>query len=172
MPRMTLVYVSSGRHPETEALIRRATRSRFAHAALEIEIDGQTWIVEAVRPAVRFSPPSIFDEATELQRISVDITEEQRRAVATKAIWMAGQPYGVDDCIIGGANDVIGERAAAILSRFINNDQSFNCSGLQTILVREAFPGYMPGEDSSTITPEAARRYAVDFFNYKEDESQ
>ena len=164
MPKMDLIFVSSGRHPETETLIRKATNSRFAHAALALDIDGGRWIVEAVRPAVRFSIPTLFDDATELQVIQVEISEEQRRAVAAKAIWMAGQPYGVDDCLIGGANDVLGEAAAKLLDRFINNDESFNCSGLQTILVREAFPGYMADENISTVTPEAARRYAVEYF--------
>ena len=164
MPKMDLIFVSSGRHPETETLIRKATNSRFAHAALALDIDGGRWIVEAVRPAVRFSIPTLFDDATELQVIQVEISEEQRRAVAATAIWMAGQPYGVDDCLIGGANDVLGEAAAKLLDRFINNDESFNCSGLQTILVREAFPGYMADENISTVTPEAARRYAVEYF--------
>jgi len=164
MPKMDLIFVSSGRHPETESLIRKATGSRFAHAALALDIDGSRWIVEAVRPAVRFSIPALFDDATELQVIQVEISEEQRRAVAAKAIWLAGQPYGVDDCLIGGANDVLGEAAAKFLDRFINNDESFNCSGLQTILVREAFPGYMADANISTVTPEAARRYAVEYF--------
>lgn len=170
MARMDLIFVSSGRHPEIEALIRTATGSRFAHAALGISIDGTEWIVEAVRPAVRFSEPSIFQDATELQIIPVEITEEQRHVVAAKAIWIAGQPYGVDDCIIGGAHDVLGVRASGLLDRFINDDQSFNCSGLQTLLVREAFPGYMAGENISTVTPEAARKYAMEFFKISEEQ--
>ena len=89
---------------------------------------------------------------------------EQRQAVAAKAIFLAGQPYGVDDCVIGGAHDVLGDKAAAILDRFINNKDSFNCSGLQTLLVREAFPEYMQDANVSTITPEAARVYAKEFF--------
>lgn len=164
MPKMDLIYVSSGRHPETEALIRKATKSRFAHAALAIDVDGSRMIVEAVRPAVRFSPPDLFNDATELSIISVEITEEQRRAVAAKALWLAGQPYGVDDCLIGGAHDVLGDKAAELLDRFINNDESFNCSGLQTLLVREAFPQYMAGVNVSTVTPEAARQYAQEYF--------
>ena len=164
MPKMDLIFVSSGRHPETEALIRKATGSRFAHAALAIDIDGGRRIVEAVRPAIRFSASNLFDDAAELQTISIEISEEQRRAVAEKALWLAGQPYGVDDCLIGGANDVLGTKAAQLLDRFINDDQSFNCSGLQTLLVREAFPGYMEGANASTITPEAARRYAMEYF--------
>jgi len=164
MPNMKLIFVSSGRHPETEAIIRKATNSKFAHAALEIAIDGKPWIVEAVRPAVRFSPSNLFDDATELSTISVEITEEQQHAVVGKALWLAGQPYGVDDCLIGGAHDVLGDRAAALLDRFINNSDSFNCSGLQTLLVREAFPEYMAGVNVSMITPEAARQYAMEYF--------
>lgn len=164
MPNMDLIYVSSGRHPTTEGIIRKATGSRYAHAALGIEVEGRYMIVEAVRPAVRFSPGNIFDNATELQTIRVMITEEQRAAVAAQAIWLSGQPYGVDDCLIGGTNDVLGEDAARLLDRFINDDQSFNCSGLQTLLVRAAFPGYMDGANVSTITPEAARKYAQEYF--------
>ena len=75
MPKMDLIFVSSGRHPETESLIRKATDSRFAHAELALDIDGGRWIVEAVRPAVRFSVPTLFDDATELQLIQVEISE-------------------------------------------------------------------------------------------------
>lgn len=164
MPKMDLIFVTSGRHPETEALIRKATNSRFAHAALALDINGSRWIVEAVRPAVCFSFSNEFDNATELQTISVEITEDQRRAVASKAIALAGQPYGVDDCLIGAAHDMLGDQAAELLDRFINNDESFNCSGLQTLLVREAFPGYMDGVGVSTVTPEAARQYAMEYF--------
>lgn len=169
MPTMDLIYVSSGRHQETEALIRKATNSRFAHAALAIDVDGARWIVEAVRPAVRFSIPSLFDNATELQVIPIEITEEQRKAVVQKALWWAGQPYGVDDCMIGGSRDVLGAAAAEILDRFINDDQSINCSGLQTLLVREAFPDYMPGANASAITPEQARQYAMGYFGIQGD---
>ncbi|MHC1760413.1 MAG: hypothetical protein AB9917_21995 [Negativicutes bacterium] len=164
MPKMDLIFVSSGRHPETEALIRKATSSRFAHAALAIDINGHRWIVEAVRPAVRFSFPGLFDHATELQTISVEISEEQRQAVSTKALCLVGQPYGVDDCLIGGAHDLFGDGAAELLDQFLNDDESFNCSGLQTLLVREAFPGYMEGANASMITPEAARQYAMEYF--------
>jgi hypothetical protein len=164
MPKISMIFVSSGRHPETEALIRKATGSRFSHAAIGITIDGMEWIVEAVRPVVRFSKPDLFQEATELQIITVEVTEAQRIAIAARAILIAGQPYGVDDCIVGGAHDVFGQRAADLLDRFIRDDQSFNCSGLQTILVREAFPEYMAGENISTITPEAARQYAMEYF--------
>jgi len=164
MPKMDLIFVSSGRHALTEGIIRRVTDSKYAHAALGIEIEGVYWIVEAVRPAIRCSPAHIFDDATEKQIISVEITEGQRQAVVQEALWLVGQPYGVDDCIIGGAHDVIGDSAARVLNDILDNAESLDCSGTQTRLVRGAFPAYMEGEDESTVTPEAARQYAMAYF--------
>ena len=164
MPKMDLIFVSSGRHALTEGLIRKATDSEYAHAALGIEIEGVYWVVEAVRPAIRCSPANIFDGATEKQVISVEITEEQRQAAVQEALWLVGQPYGVDDCIIGGAHDVIGDAVANVLDKILDDADSLNCSGTQTRLVRKACPAYMPGVDESTVTPEQAREYALTFF--------
>jgi len=164
MPKMDLIFVSSGRHALTEGLIRKVTGSKYAHAALGIEIEGVYWIVEAVRPAIRCSPANIFDDATQKQIISVEITEEQRQAVVQEALWLVGQPYGVDDCIIGGAHDVIGDAAARVLNDILDNAESLDCSGTQTRLVRKACPEYMGTEDESLVTPEQAREYAVEYF--------
>lgn len=164
MPKMDLIFVSSGRHALTEGIIRKATDSEYAHAALGIEIEGVYRIVEAVRPAIRCSPTNIFDDATNLQKISVEITEEQRFAVAQEALGLVGHPYGKDDCIIGGAHDVIGDAAAKILDKILDDADSLNCSGTQTRLVRAAFPEYTQSVDESMVTPEHARQYALNFF--------
>lgn len=164
MLKTDLIFVSSGRHALTEGLIRKATGSEYAHAAIGIEIEGIYWIVEAVRPAIRCSPANIFDAATNLQKISVEITEDQRQSIVQEALQLVGQPYGVDDCIIGGAYDVIGDAAASVLDKILDDVDSLNCSGTQTCLVRKAFPDYMAGVDESTVTPEAARQYALRYF--------
>lgn len=164
MPKMDLIFVSSGRHVLTEGLIRGVTGSDYAHAAVGIEIEGAYRIVEAVSPAIRCSPADIFDNAKNLQKISVEITEEQRRNVANEALRLVGRPYGKDDCIIGGAHDVFGNTAASALNGILDDADSLNCSGTQTCLIRKAFTEYMQNIDESTVTQEAARKYALEFF--------
>ncbi len=158
-----LIYVSSGRHKETEALIRKATGSLYAHAAVGLWVNGAYRILEAVRPAVRFSPADIFDGATELEIISIEVTPEQQRLAVEKAIEIVGQPYGVDDCLIGGAHDLMGERVADLLDKILDNPESFNCSSTQTVVMRTMFEAFNAKEDESKITPEAARKYAREF---------
>ena len=164
MPKMDLIFVSSGRHPETEALIRKATNSRFAHAAIGLEVEGVYFISEAVRPAVRFSEGNQFKDATELQTITVEITEEQRNRLALKAIRNAGKPYSIKACAIGGTHNVLGDMAAEVLDQVLSDEGDFDCSGHMVDMVREIFPAFMDGEDQSRIVPEAARVAAMEFF--------
>ena len=162
MKTLDLIYVTTGRHPETEKLICKATRSQYAHAAVRIEIEGKQRIVEAVRPAVRMAPGNAFNDCAIMQVISIPITEEQRLSVVERAFELVGKDYGEDDCIIGGAKDVFGDEVADFLNRHIDKQDSYNCSGTQTELVRAAFPDYALGHDVSKITPEQGRILALD----------
>ena len=163
MKKMELIYVTTGRHPETEALICKATKSFYAHAAIRIEIEGKPMIVEAVRPAVHIVPGNAFDGCEIMQIVSLPISEEQRLAVVQKAFELAGKKYGIDDCIIGSARDVLGDHAADVIDRLIDNLDTYNCSSMQTELAKAAFPEYALGIDTSRITPEQARIMALDF---------
>lgn len=156
MPILDCIFVNTGRHPEAEALICKATGSLYSHAATRFEVEGEKIIVEAVRPAVRVVTGDFFDDCETIQIISLPITEEQRRAVVKRALELVGKAYGIDDCLIAGANDVFGGRIAEILD-CMNNDDTYNCSGAQTEIIRAAFPKYAQGVNSSRITPEKAR---------------
>ncbi len=156
MSTLDCIFVTSGRHPEAEALICKATGSIYSHAATRFEVEGEKIIVEAVRPAVRVVPGAFFDDCKTIQVVSLLITEEQRRAVVKRALELVGKAYGIDDCLIAGANDVFGGRIAEMLD-CMNNDDTYNCSGAQTELIRAAFPDYAEGVNSSRITPEKAR---------------
>lgn len=158
MSTLDLIYVTTGRHPELEALICKTTNSQFSHAAIGFEMDGRQVIVEAVRPAIRFAPEGEFDGAPALQVISFPITEEQRQAVVSKALELVGKAYGVDDCIIGGIHDLLGDAAAGVADRLLDNGNTLDCSATQVEIARAAFPDFASGTDASTITPEQARQ--------------
>lgn len=160
---MTLdcIFVTTGRHPETEQLICAATRGRFAHAATRIDIDGRPMVIEAVRPAVRMAPGDVFDSCAVLEVHSLPISEAQRQAVVSRAFKLVGHAYGVDDCIIGGVHDVLGDKLAGLVDRVLDDHDTLNCSGTQTELVRAAFPDYAQGIDASTITPEQERQMII-----------
>ena len=161
MKTLDLIYVTTGRHQELEALICKTTNSQFSHAAVGFEMDERQVIVEAVRPAIRFAPAGEFDGAPALQVISFPITEEQRQAVVSKALELVGKPYGVDDCIIGGVHDLLGDAAAGIADQLLDNGKTLDCSATQVEIARAAFPDFAEGVDTSTITPEQARQVAM-----------
>ena len=161
MSTLDLIYVTTGRHPELEALICKTTNSQFSHAAIGFEMDGRQVIVEAVRPAIRFAPAGEFNGAPALQIISLPITEDQRQAVVSKALELVGKPYGVDDCIIGGVHDLLGDAAANLADRLLDNSNTLDCSATQVEIARAVFPDFASGADASTITPEQARQIAV-----------
>lgn len=157
MKTLDLIFVTTGRHPELDALICKTTNSQFSHAAIGFEMDGRQVIVEAVRPAIRFAPAGEFDGAPALQVISIPITEDQRQTVVAKALELVGKPYGVDDCIIGGVHDLLGDTAAGLTDRLLDNSNTLDCSATQVEIARAAFPDFAEGADASTITPEQAR---------------
>lgn len=163
MSTLDLIYVTTGRHPELEALICKTTNSEFSHAAIGFEMDGRQVIVEAVRPAIRFAPAGEFAGAPALQVISLPISEEQRQAVVTKALELVGKSYGVDDCIIGGVHDLLGDAAGGVADRLLDNGNTLDCSATQVEIARAAFPDFAGGSDASTITPEQARQFALEY---------
>lgn len=157
MSTLDLIYVTTGRHPELEALICKTTNSQFSHAAIGFEMDGRQVIVEAVRPAIRFAPTGELDGASALQVISLPITEDQRQAVVAKALELVGKPYGIDDCVIGGVHDLLGDAAANLADLLLDNGNTLDCSATQVKITRAAFPDFAADTDASTITPEQAR---------------
>lgn len=163
MSTLDLIFVTTGRHPELEALICKTTNSQFSHAAIGFEMDGRQVIVEAVRPAIRFAPAGEFDGASALQVISIPISEDQRQAVVSKAMELVGKPYGVDDCIIGGVHDLLGDAAANLADRLLDNSNTLDCSATQVEIARVAFPDFASSADTSTITPEQARQVALEY---------
>ncbi|EIW19897.1 MULTISPECIES: hypothetical protein [Pelosinus] len=165
MPTLDLIFVTTGRHHVTEKLIQVATHSVYSHAATRFEIEGRQIIVEAVRPAVRIVEGNVFDDCLQLAVVSIPITEQQRQAIVARAFQLVGKTYGIDDCLIGGVNDLIGASAAQEINNFIDNSDTYNCSSAQTELVRAAFPWYADGIDASRITPEQARLLAESLRN-------
>lgn len=163
MKTLDCIFVTTGRHPETEKLICKATGSKYSHAAIRFEVEGKPVIVEAVRPAVRIVPGNAFDSCEIKQVVALPISEEQRQAVIKRAFELAGKPYGIDDCLIGGVRDVLGDSVAELLDRAIDNPNTYNCSATQTELIRAAFPDFALGHDPSKITPEQARILVLDF---------
>lgn len=163
MNTLDCIFVTTGRHPETEKLICKATGSIYSHAAARFNIEGKPLIVEAVRPAVRIVPGDAFDTCQVLQVVSLPISEEQRQAVVKRAFELVGKAYGVDDCVIGGARDVLGDKVAELLDQVIDNHDTYNCSATQTELIRAAFPDFALGHDPSKITPEQARILVLEF---------
>lgn len=172
MPNIELIWVTSGRHPETEALICKATKGRYGHAAVRMEIPGRgDCIVEAVRPAARIVEGTAFDACLVREVMTLSLTETECQEVVRRALAIEGKPYGVDDCITGGLHDLgdrirpgLGDAVAGAVDKLIDNPDSYNCSGAQTYLVHGARPAYAAGVDLSKITPEGARRMAHAFF--------
>lgn len=171
--KLTCIWVTSGRHPETEALIKRATNSRFSHAAVKLDYPGKGEVIfEAVRPCLRFSPPDLFDTATVVETSDIELTEEQYQSVCARIAELEGKPYGIDDCITGGAHDLgtrfiseeAGDRVARILDDILDNAESYNCSQTQMEIIRAAFPSYGDRKDLSECTPEASRLYKYKYF--------
>lgn len=170
---LTCIWVTSGRHKETEKLILTATKSRVAHAAVEIDhpVRGRV-VFEAVRPCLRFSPPDIFDGATYIEKSDIELTDEQFDAVIKRMDELEGKPYGIDDCITGGAHDLAtrfiseeaGEHVARVLDHIIDNEDSYNCSQTQVEIIKTAFDNYGEKKDTSKWTPEESRLYKYWFF--------
>lgn len=163
MDKLDLIFVTTGRHKVTEKIICEATNSIYSHAAIGVMIEGQYRIVEAVRPAVRIVPGEFFDDCTIKQVISLPITEDQRKKVVDKVLSVVGTPYGVDDCIIGGINQIFGEDAAIIANHVLGNESTIDCSGSQINFVREAFPDFAGDIPANFVTPEQARKYSIEY---------
>jgi hypothetical protein len=161
MPKLDLIYVTTGRHPTAEKLICKATNSQYSHAAIGVEIDGEYRIVEAVRPAVRIALGSLFDECQIKQIISLPISEVQRQAIVSRVFELVGRQYGVDDCIVSGLHDLFGEQAAALADRFLDAEDTIQCSGAQVYFVRAAFPDFAGDHPENYFTPEQARQCAI-----------
>ncbi|MCM0760654.1 hypothetical protein M7775_19065 [Sporomusa sphaeroides DSM 2875] len=158
-----LIYVTTGRHPTVEKIICEATNSKYSHAAIGIEIEGTYRIVEAVRPAVRIVPGNYFDNCTIKQVVSLPISEEQHRTVVEKVMELVGTEYGVDDCVVSGLHNLLGEQAAAIANRLLDNGDTIQCSGAQVEFIRAAFPDFAGDCPSNHFTPEQARQFAIDY---------
>lgn len=170
---LTCIWVTSGRHKATEKLILESTKSKVAHAAIELDYPGKGLVIfEAVRPYLRFSPPDIFDDATYIERSEVELTDEQYDRVCKRIAELHGKPYGIDDCITGGIRDLTGrfineeagDHVAHAIDRLIDNEDSYNCSQTQMEILKAAFDNYGEKEDTSKWTPEASRLYKYKFF--------
>ncbi len=163
MSTLDLIYVTTGRHPEVEKAICEVTDSVYAHAAVGITIEGEYKIVEATGEGVKIKDGNLYDGCKTLQIIKLPIAEEQRRAVALKAISMAGMQYGKDDCVVSAIRDRWGLRAAEFVACIIDNPQTIQCSGLQVDLTRAAYQDFAGTDPAPFYTPEHARQHAVEY---------
>lgn len=173
MRSITCIWVTSGRHPETETLIKKATDSKYSHAAVALEHPEKGPVIfEAVRPCLRFAPIDLFNDAECIERSVVTLTEEQFERVCKRIAELEGSPYGIDDCITGGAHDLAsryigesaGDKIAHAIDQMIDREGSYNCSQTQVEILRAAFDNYGEKKDTSKWTPEASRLYHHWFF--------
>lgn len=164
MGSLELIYTRDFQNLGREKLICEVTNGNFSHAAVGFEIEKEKVIFEAVYPATRFSEYAKLIDAPNLFIISIPIREEQRIAVVKKSLELTGKLYGIDDCIIGGVNDLLGKKLSGLIDKLIDNPNTFDCSATQILITQAAFPEFCKGIDVSTITPENARHLALSFF--------
>lgn len=174
MKLVEMIWVTSGRHPETEALICKATKSRFGHAAIRMEIPGRgVCICEAIRPVAQIvENPNYFDGATAIEILPVEVTDEQWEKIVARALECENKPYGVDSCIVGGLHDLteqvfgnnVADHVAGMVDRAIDNPDHRNCSEMQTYMMQGGFPDYAGDREITTITPEGSRKMAWPYF--------
>lgn len=163
MQKLDLIYVTTGRHQTMEKIICEATNSEYSHAAIGIEIEGTYRIVEAVRPAVHIVSGNYFDSCKIKQVISLPLSEKQHKSVVEKVMELVGTEYGVDDCIVSGLHNLLGEQAAAVADRLLDDDRTIQCSGAQVEFIRAAFPDFAGDCPANHFTPEQARQFAIEY---------
>lgn len=163
MITLDLIYVTSGKHPELEKLICETTRSQYAHAALGLMIEGEYFTLEATLEGVKLKQGDIYADYPIKQVIKLPITEEQRKAVALKALTVAGMKYGRDDCLISAINDRWGLKAAEFAAKIIDNPHTIQCSGIQVEAVRVAFPDFAGNDPAEFYTPEHSRKHGIEY---------
>ena len=162
---LDLIYVTTGRHQGREKLICGVTDSIYSHAAIGLIIEGVYKIIEATGEGVKIVAGDLYDDCAIKQVISLPIDEDQRRAVALKALEVAGTKYGKDDCIVSAINDHLGEQAAAFVSHYIDNPETIQCSGLQVDMTRVVFPDFAGETPATFYTPEHSRKCGIEYAN-------
>lgn len=169
MSSLELIYTRDFQHLRREKLICEVTNGNFSHAAVGFEIEKEKVVFEAVYPALRFSEYDKLVDAPNLFIINVPICEGQRKAIVKKSLELTGKLYGMDDCIIGGVNDLLGKKLSGLIDKMIDNPNTFDCSATQILIVQAAFPDFCKDVDVSTVTPENARQLALEYFQNMED---
>ena len=135
MPIMKLIWVTTGKHPTSEKIICKATRSIYSHAAVQLEIPKEITglptddcIVEAVMPAVRYTDAAEYDAYFLKETYEVELTEDQHQDVLARAAELIGHPYGLDNCLVSGAHDVLGDFVSEMIDWAIDDEDSI-CFG-------------------------------------------
>jgi uncharacterized protein YycO len=121
--------------------------SRFTHAFVVVA-DG--WVVQAEPGGARLVPLASAVGGRETLYSDLDLTEEQRKAIARKAFRLVNTPYSYLDYLAIGARRLFG---ASFLERYVEDTHHMICSQLVTEVFRQAdielFPGCIPGD----VTP-------------------
>ena len=156
MKKIICIFVRSGDHPLVEAIIAKVQGSPFTHAALKIEIEGIPRIAESKSPAFMIRNGSVYDQCNEIDLIPLLVTEEEHEAIVERIFSLTGKLYGINDCIQGGAKDLLG--IAKQKEDSLETEKSVNCSAALVYMLRAAFPDFMAGEVAEAATPEAVRQ--------------
>ena len=162
MKTIKAIFVSQSGliHEIIGGTVRLFTNSRFAHVALGFD----DCIIEAISPRVAKSPITKYDNENVLEVLTLEVTEEQYEKAKAKADSLVGIFYGIDDCIIGGLHDFIGDSASDIAEHF-DLHETLDCSAVYTTVIREIYPQFLQGHDPCEITPEVAYEATLEVSN-------
>lgn len=154
MPIVRGIFSSPDRihHPVVSGVIKMATNSKLTHAAVGFG----NRMIEAVPPKVCWSPGNKYDQEPVLEILNVTVSQVQYEAGLAAAEKLIGVPYGFDDLLIGGLNDMIGEKVGKGLADHLDVKHTLDCSALYTIVFRAMIPSFLEGYEPSMITPRKA----------------
>jgi uncharacterized protein YycO len=121
--------------------------SRFTHAFVVVA-DG--WVVQAEPGGARLVPLTSAVGGRETLYSDLDLTDDQRKAVALKALRLAHTPYSYLDYLAIAARRLFG---ASFLECYVEDSGHMICSQLVDEAFREAGIELFPGRVSGDVTP-------------------
>lgn len=157
-------------------LVKQVTGSRWAHVVLRFPTSGGESIFQAAFGGVGWYDTEAVDAAKEKESFRFSLQEEEYLALLAEANSIANNPYGYDDCLIGGAHDVLrqllpDQRTKAIVEwirQVANNPDSYDCSAAVCKVLRAKFKNLLPGMEVETITPERLYQAVPDLLSVAE----